>query len=304
MGIGRPREAVTPMPRLDPHPFGSWPNCLRLSDGRTELVVTTDVGPRVVRYAFVNGPNLLKEFPSQFGLTGGADWRIYGGHRFWTAPEDVRTTYVPDNNPVAWAWNGRELTLRQAVDPRTKLEKSIALACQPDGSVRLRHRITNRGRRAVTLAPWALTVMAPGGEAVLPHEPKKSHKTHKLPARPLILWPYADMSDTRYTWGRDAIRVKQDPARRTAQKIGVFSTVGWMAYLWKGHAFIKRHSAESGRHPDMGCNVELFVNGDILELETLGPLTILSPGRSVTHDEAWSLHRAPRSTPLRTLAAL
>ena len=29
--------------------YGGWENCIRLSDGKTEIVVTTDVGPRLIR---------------------------------------------------------------------------------------------------------------------------------------------------------------------------------------------------------------------------------------------------------------
>lgn len=30
-------------------PYAGWPNCYRLTDGRIELVATSDVGPRIVR---------------------------------------------------------------------------------------------------------------------------------------------------------------------------------------------------------------------------------------------------------------
>ena len=34
----------------------------------------------------------------------------------------------------------------------------------------------------------------------------------------------------------------------------------------------------------------MFTNQDFLELETLGPLTVLAPGASVAHTERWSAH--------------
>ena len=38
-------------------PCLNLPNCLRLSNGQVEVVVTTDIGPRIVRYAFIGGEN-------------------------------------------------------------------------------------------------------------------------------------------------------------------------------------------------------------------------------------------------------
>jgi len=42
-------------------------------------------------------------------------------------------------------------------------------------------------------------------------------------------------------------------------------------------------------YPDLGSTVELFTNGDMLEVETLGPLITLEPGAAVTHTEIWTL---------------
>ena len=41
------------------------PNCLKLSNGQVEVVVTTDIGPRIIRYAFVGGENILGEMRRQ-----------------------------------------------------------------------------------------------------------------------------------------------------------------------------------------------------------------------------------------------
>jgi hypothetical protein len=41
----------------------------------------------------------------------------------------------------------------------------------------------------------------------------------------------------------------------------------------------------------LGCTFETFTNADFLELETLGPLTTLAPGQSVSHTERWTAHR-------------
>ena len=45
------------------------------------------------------------------------------------------------------------------------------------------------------------------------------------------------------------------------------------------------------RYPDLGCTVETFTNADMLEVETLGPLTTLQPGESLEHVETWHLFR-------------
>ena len=144
--------------------YGGWAHCLSLGDGRTEVVVTTDVGPRVMRFAIRGGRNVLYENPDQLGATGGARWRIYGGHRLWIAPEDRRRTYVADNDPVAWTWDGRTLRLVQKPERASRLQKELHLRYVGDGTLRLAHRITNKASRDRTraLGPQRDAVRRPG----------------------------------------------------------------------------------------------------------------------------------------------
>lgn len=44
-------------------------------------------------------------------------------------------------------------------------------------------------------------------------------------------------------------------------------------------------------YPDGGCSAEIFTNAEMLELETLSPLTELPPEGVLEHTEWWSLHR-------------
>lgn len=267
-------------------PYAGWPNCLHGKSGGNHIVVTTDVGPRIIHCGRAGGPNLLKVMDHQAGRTGGARWRIYGGHRLWTAPELRSLTYVPDNESVAWNVRGATARIVQRADRLTGLRKEMHITLAGD-AVRIEHRLVNDGRRTVRRAPWALTVLAPGGRAVFPQEAYASHRTHLLPARPLVLWKYTDMADPRWTWGAKLLQLKQDPRAAGPQKAGFYSTLGWMAYLTRHATFLKRHEVVAGEHPDMGCNVETFTNEDFLELETLGPLADLAPGRAVRHVEVW-----------------
>ena len=274
--------------------YAGWPNCVRLTAGDVELIATTDVGPRILRLGFIGGPNVFKEYPEELGLTGGDTWRIYGGHRLWHAPEARPRTYAPDNGPVAMEWDGATLRLRQPVETATGIEKQIEISADPGApGFRVLHRLVNRSLWDVTLAPWALSVMAPGGRLIAPQEPFRPHSEWLLPARPLVVWHYTDMSDPRWIWGRRYIQLRQDPARAAPQKIGFLNRRGWAAYALKGLLFVKRYEAlENAVYPDFGCNTETFTNAEMLEVETLGPLTRLAAaGGAVEHAERWSLHR-------------
>jgi len=273
--------------------YGGWANCVRLTNGKVELIATTDVGPRIIRYGFVGGQNLLKEFADQMGKTGGSEWRSFGGHRLWHAPEASPRTYAPDNAPVKYSWDGKTLKLTQPVEATTGIAKEIEITLDPsDNHVALIHRLTNKNQWDVELAPWSLTVMAAGGRAIFPQEPFRPHPEYLLPVRPMVLWGYTDMKDPRWTWGTRYIQLRQDSHATTKQKIGLMNTLGWAAYHLNGDLFLKRFRYDAkASYPDFGCNNESYTDPDMLEIETLGPLAKLASGRFVEHTEHWFLYR-------------
>jgi hypothetical protein len=274
--------------------YGGWPNCIRVSNGEVELVATTDVGPRIIRFGFVGGENLLKEYPDQLGKSGGDRWRIYGGHRLWHAPEEKPRTYALDNGPVSHAIEDGVLALMQPVEPETGIRKTMWVFMEQDSNaVTITHALKNENPWDVTLAAWALTVMAPGGRLILPQEPYIPHADKLLPARPLVLWHYTDMSDPRWTWGEKYIQLRQDDEVEGAQKAGVRNSLGWAAYALDDTLFLKRFPLfREGEYPDFGCNFETYTGKGMLEVESLGPLTTLpANGGVVRHTERWFLHR-------------
>jgi hypothetical protein len=277
--------------------YKGWKNNLKLSNGSVEVVVTLDVGPRIIRYAPVGGENVLKEYTDQLGKSGEKDWQIRGGHRLWHAPEHPQRTYFPDNAPV----ESKDLgggSIRLIAPPETPygVQKEIDVKLEATGSkVNLVHRIKNIGAWPVELAPWALTVVAPGGTEIIPLPKKVPHGESLLPAQSLVLWSYTDMKDPRFAFGTKYITVKQDE-KGHATKIGLWHSEGWVGYLRSGLLFVKRFERQPDKHyPDFGCNFETFTNEDMLEIESLGPTSKLEPGSSVEHREVWELHKDVQS---------
>jgi hypothetical protein len=276
--------------------YAGWPNCHRLSNDLVELIVTADVGPRIIRFGFVGEENEFQEFEDMLGKMGGDEWRIYGGHRFWHAPEIQPRTYYPDNNPVKVEQYDDFVRVTQPIEPTTGIQKEIDLYLSPGRAhVKLTHRLRNTNLWAVELAPWALSVMARGGVAVIPLPPRGSHEEKLLPANTLTLWAYTDMSDARWTWGHKYVMLRQDPTLERPQKAGLMVPDGWAAYARDGHLFVKRFNYVPGaKYPDWGCSVETFTNADFLEVESLAPLVYLAPDAFVEHVENWFLfHDVP-----------
>jgi hypothetical protein len=267
-----------------------------LTNGHVRVVATVDVGPRIVEYALTSGDHgdvnvlgsaLDVEITTELGA-----WHPYAGHRLWIAPEATPRSYAPDNDPViVEELADASVRLSAPTESATGVQKSMTIVVDDDGSgVTVIHRLTNHGAWEIELAPWALTIMAANGVAIIPHEPYRSHAEDLLPVRTLALWGYTDLSDPRLTLCKRFIRIASDTSMTEPFKIGCSNAQRWAGWYRDGLLFTKRFPyAHDALYPDRGCNVEVYTAGDFLELESLAPMIRLEPDASVDHVEYWTL---------------
>lgn len=274
--------------------YNGWPNCVRLFNKEVELIVTADVGPRIVRFGYIGGQNFFHLLPEHAGKTGGDQWRIYGGHRFWIAPEAMPFSYNPDNDSVDVTIRDNGIRLRQKREAVTGMVKEMEIKLSAGmNHVTVLHRLINENATEVEASPWGLSVLAQGGTAIIPQEPYGEGDDYLLPARPIALWHFTKMNDPRWKWGERYIQAFQNPSLASEQKIGVLNKQGWTAYCLNGEVLIKKFNFDAQAiYPDFNCNNETYINGKFLEIETLGPLTRIAAGKYVEHTEYWHLAKA------------
>jgi hypothetical protein len=265
--------------------YQGWPNCLRLAND--------EIGLRILHLGFIGGENIFYLSPEEKGLQGGNQWRIYGGHRLWLAPEAIPRTYSPDNDPIEYSFDSGTLKISQPWEISTGIVKEMEITISPDyNQIKVLHRLINKNLFSMELSAWALSVLRPGGRVIIPHEPYGAGDDYLLPARSLALWSYTDMSDPRWIWGQKFIQARQDPSLHSEQKIGVLNKQGWTAYCQEEEILIKIFGFDpAADYPDFSSNNETYINEKFIEMETLGPLENIPPQGKTEHIEYWLLSR-------------
>jgi hypothetical protein len=257
--------------------FGAY---IVLSDGLTEATVTLDVGPRVISYRRADGENIF--FEDVEGLfkkqTKAGEWRLYGGHRLWLAPEDD-STYFADNAPIRFETkDGYAIFYTSG--------RRMALKFLEDGALEVVHSYTNEDTAPIKAALWALTALKAGGALEIP---LSRADTGYLPNRNIVYWSYSDIQDKRLLADNDKIVVKSDVRNAQPLKIGAYLRQNRTTYTLGNDTFVKTAQTAEGEYPDFGCNFEAYANGKFIEAETLSPLTVLQSGATITHTEKWYL---------------
>jgi hypothetical protein len=288
-------------------PAMGWKQVLVLANNEVELLITLDVGPRIISYRHQSGLNLFKTFDDQLGKSGEPDWQIRGGHRLWIAPETT-SSYFPDNHPVSFSLIGENhVRLRTPTEAQSGIEKELEIFLDEKTSrVTINHSMTAARPSISDIALWGLTAFKPGGKAVIPLPPKNLHPndlsiTEKksgndaalnlLPNRSISLWAYTDLSDPRFKWHKDRLEINQH-ANTASTKLGFLHQMKTAHYEVDGYRFSKTIDyRQDATYPDGNCNLEIFTDGTMLELESLSPLVALKKDEKIIHTEIWSLNR-------------
>src|SRR5579862_9449152 len=79
--------------------YNGWSGAYRLTNGAAELIFVPQIG-RIMRYGYVDGPNILWNNPAMAGKAADADdaaknWPNFGGDKLWPAPQE-RWPWPPD----------------------------------------------------------------------------------------------------------------------------------------------------------------------------------------------------------------
>ena len=279
------------MTRISEIAYNNWPRCIELNNSKINLIVTVDVGPRVI-YCSAAGSdfNLFYQKKDQQGKMNSEEWLHYGGHRLWHSPQIGYRPNQPDNDPVPYLVKENSLLLNCPPEEATKVQKEIEITLVHDEPrAKIRHRIYNRGLWPIKLASWALTIMAEGGTEILPI-PKED--TLFMPNYAISFWPWTKPNDRRFTLGEKYMVLKHDMTDERWFKIGYRNTEGWGDYIVNGYMFvIKSLPIPNEEYPDYGSTFETYTDNNFLEMETLGPLKTIEPGEFAEHTEEWYLFR-------------
>ncbi|MGL5233097.1 MAG: hypothetical protein ACRC7W_07190 [Fusobacteriaceae bacterium] len=272
--------------------YKGWTNSIKISNNKAELIITTDVGPRIIKYSLLGKDNEFCEIDSEVGSLDKNEFTMYGGHRLWHAPQIEPRNSQPDNEKLDYSINKNSVTVIQKLEKKTGLQKEMEIFLLENSTkVKIVHKIYNKNLWDIEFAVWSLSMMEKGGFEIIPIN---KEDTACLPNRTITYWPWTKQNDTRIFYGSNSIFVRQDANRgiefEDTLKIGTNNKEGWVAYVNKGHVFIKTFKyKENEIYPDNGSTYETFTNNFMLELETLSPLKKIKPNSYIEHIEEWEI---------------
>ncbi len=290
--------------------FLDYGKAVEISNGVISTIVSVQIGPRIVRYGYVDSQNFIhcnragfpdhkndKTYTDFFGE--GRHWETMGGHRIWLAPETYPETYTPDDKPCEYTVTEHGAIFTYAEDTEVGAAKQLEIKMDPDDTnMQVIMRIKNISNDVKRFAVWGISVCNRGGTLVVPFN---DNDTGLIPNRKVALWPYTDMSSDIFHWGKNYFTIKQKhTGEEYTAKIGFDSNCGTVYYVLNDEILCKRFETfhPNAEYPDCGSSLESYICNEMIEIESLGPLKDIAPNETNEHIELWSLCKSPFSADL------
>jgi len=290
--------------------YHGWSNSIVMSNGNVECIVVPAIG-RIMQFKFVgekDGP-----FWENVDLRGKApnpqssEWLNFGGDKTWPAPQSDWPTITPrawpppvafDCLPVSAQITSNSVTIISPIDPHYKIqtERTIKLLPgQPKMSVSTIYQ--NKGDQSHRVSVWVITQLKDPIRMYVP-----------IPANSLFPEGYNKQSDQLPPGlKREGTFLSLSRNRAANHKLGFDAG----SLLWIGEREMVRMDSPrvaGAKYPDKSSSAEIYTNADPLayvELEMLGPIEELAPGKSIERTCVYTLlKRSNKSVELDAQEAL
>lgn len=283
---------------IEPINYRGWDLSYRLSTEAVSLVVVPEIGGRIMEYSLV-GENVIWENELEFGRLYPMvhrKWHNYGGYKTWYAPQsrwdewpDPFLDYGKANAEVFKPAEPGSVGIRIVGAPSLKtgllIIKEIVMDAQ--GRVHLAQKFRNISDKVIEWSIWDVTQVKTPCFVVFPVNPKG-----KFPQGFKDLCEMCKSTGKQWTVVDDLCVVRY---LGELGKIGADAPEGWMLWVYGNTYYAKRWKAPDPKatYPDDGCSAEVFTAKDFpyVEMEVLGPLTKIAPGKTVSFVEQWEVTR-------------
>jgi hypothetical protein len=294
---GAERHGIT---REDYH---GWTNALVMRTEHAEVIVVPEIG-RVMSFSLAGGENVFWDDPSLYGKPvnpEAAEWINFGGDKSWPAPEAEWGRYTGrkewrpppafDAAPNDVRVDGRELIMTSPVDPfyRIQITRRINLS-RKEPKLAITTTYERVAGEPSKVGVWVITQLKDPVAVFMPRRENSAFAKG--------FYQFSEEPWTNVVADRDFIHVTRDAAK--PHKLGSDAD----QILWVGaHAMCLVSSPRvSGEYPDRGASAEVYTNPDpkkYVELETLGPLSLMKRGDKISRVNTYTLFPRTSSNPER-----
>jgi hypothetical protein len=272
-----------------------YPGCIELSNDSVRVVLEPNLGGRVLAYER-NGKNVLYVDDTQDGL-------IYEGKSLH--PSGGRCDFGPEKtvpaHPLLYLgiWQARVTGDREAEmisqkDSVTGVQLIRKFKLAKSGSrLEFTQVIKNVSNSTKSYCHWSRTFVKGGGISLSPLNPKSRYPKKFIMYEPGNRMNFMPEDEPNIRIREGILEILAPPSQ---PKIVTDTETGWLAYITlDNQLFIKKYPVYPSRiYGEMAASTAcVFYKPTFCEIEPIGPMETIAPGKEVSFTEYWQLFDYP-----------
>lgn len=275
--------------------YYGYDDCIELKNETTRVVLCPGAGGRVLEYS-LDGKNALYLPPGDEGFRWDPGSNKRG--RMMAGRLDIGPEQLVPRRDALWQgpWTGeltgaRSARLTSVKHAGTGVQLARDFRLSADSSrLEVTQTITNISDEPKEYCHWSRTFAIGGGTVLVPTSQRSRFPNHYVmyeSGKTMNFRP----EDPQITRDGKFLRINGAPKH---PKLGMDSQAGWFLYLMPHDVMFAKTfkvSAEREYNEVAGLTVSIWYpdNGNMVELEPIGPAEKLKPGESGSFTETWYL---------------
>lgn len=268
--------------------------CVSINNGTVKVIVSVDVGPKIIFWGYTNGENMLYipydileyDEPISQKIPPDIFFKRYG-HEIMLAYEKNKPVVLSSGTTIYSIL--KEGVVFSCSNPKLGLSANLEIIIQDkSNSIMIVHSIENTNEKTQNFSICSSTFVTQDGTLLVP---QNMDDLGNSPNRVLALWKKSNINDSRLYVANEYLRFNNTSTDKSSVlKLGINNRRAWSTYTKDGNTFLKHYlHNKKAKYLNFDSSFIIDSKKELLSLKVLSPIYNVQKNEIAKMAEYWSL---------------
>ncbi len=268
--------------------------CVSINNGTVKVIVSVDVGPKIIFWGYTNGENMLYIPYNILEYDEHISQKIPPDIFFKRYGHEIMLEYE-NSNPVVLSSGTTIYSILQdgvvfsCSSPKLGISTNLEIIIQDSSnSIMIVHSIENINEKAQSFSICSSTFVTQDGTLIVPQNVEDLGNS---PNRVLALWKKSNINDSRLYVTNEYLRFNNlSTDNLSVLKLGINNRQAWSTYTKDGITFLKHYlHNKKAKYLNFDSSFIIDSKKALLSLKVLSPIYNVQKNEIAKMAEYWSL---------------
>lgn len=268
--------------------------CVSINNGTVKVIVSVDVGPKIIFWGYTNGENMLYipydileyDEPISQKIPPDIFFKRYG-HEIMLAYEKSKPVFLSSGTTIYSIL--QEGVAFSCSSPKLGLSANLEIIIQDNSnSIMIVHSIENTNEKTQNFSICSSTFVTQDGTLLVP---QNIEDLGNAPNRVLSLWKKSNINDSRLCVANEYLKFNNiSTDKLSVLKLGINNRRAWSTYTKDGNTFLMHYlHNKKAKYLNFDSSFIIDSKKELLSLKILSPIYNVQKNEVAKMAEYWSL---------------